>query len=157
MCGFGTHTLLTECYNDVVRSSYAGSPARRTWRASRWLALLAMPASEDPPSKIKPGLSASDPRVLACVQILHMCRFGTHLTNVCFDEPRSFNHRFDSERKTWSPFRTRHLALSLRIEVSKPLSQSSKLTRFKIPLFFCAHSHRSATASANFVPTGVRV
>jgi hypothetical protein len=24
MCGFGTHTLLTECYNDVVRSSYVG-------------------------------------------------------------------------------------------------------------------------------------
>src|SRR6266436_2257955 len=32
-----------------------------------------------------------------------------------------------------------------------------KSTLFKILLFFCAHAQRSATASANFVPTGVRV
>ena len=112
-------------------------------------------------SKIKPGLTHfSYARACKCADLAHVQIWHTFDRRPTSDEPRSFNHRLDSERKSWPPSsgcRTQSLAVSPRIEVSEPQPQSLKLTRLKIPLFVCAHSQRSATASANFVPAGVRV
>jgi hypothetical protein len=113
------------------------------------------------PSKIKPGLTRFwSARARTCADFAHVQIWHT------FDQrPASTSQDLSiiaSTRRVklghpQSSFRTRPRALRLRIEVSKPLPQSLKLTRFKVPLFFCAHAQRSATASANFVPTGVRV